>query len=219
LADSIDVKALLEEVKASPYEEIAVTTPHTGIVEFVVTDPGTRAVGPSGSLGEKPGTLLAYLDREHNKKPIHAPLKGEVTDLALEYNGSFAQAGERLMTIRHYLTREEVLSVILKKALHLFRAPERAKYYFIPEVEKKINASGMRSVKVHDGMDLVIMSRMKRESVLQYSGPSGLIYQIYFKSTENVDANQPLVGVCPPDQLDLIHEVVNKVKSEWKEPA
>ena len=53
----------------------------------------------------------------------------------------FVEAGTPLMVIRHMLTRSEVEHQILKKALYLFRAPERAKYYFTPEVDKKIRAA------------------------------------------------------------------------------
>jgi hypothetical protein len=84
-------------------------------------------------------------------------------------------------------------------------------------VEKKIRAGGVRSVTVQDGMEVFIMSRMKREVPLAYSGPDGLIYEVYFKHTDNVDAGQPLIGVCPPDQLDAIEDVVMRVQAEWKE--
>ena len=31
------------------------------------------------------------------------------------------------------------------------------------------------------------------------------------------DAGSPLIGVCPPDQLQHIEEVVLKVQTEWQE--
>jgi hypothetical protein len=58
---------------------------------------------------------------------------------------------------------------------------------------------------------------MKRETVLPYSGPEGMIYAVYFKDNHSVEAGQPLIGVCPPDQLTLIQDGVNRVKSEWEE--
>ena len=106
---------------------------------------------------------------------------------------------------------------ILKKALHLFCAPERAKYYFIPEVDKKIRASDAHSVQVRDGMELLIMSRMKREVPVHYSGPDGVIYAIYFTINENMDAGAPLIGVCPQDQLSAIQDVIMRVQTEWTE--
>ncbi|HWQ07905.1 MAG TPA: hypothetical protein VN436_02315, partial [Holophaga sp.] len=72
----IDVKALLETIKAAPYEEIVVAAPHTGVVGFAGLEPGTRVVGPSGTYEEKPGTLLAKLTRERNDKPLFAEVKG-----------------------------------------------------------------------------------------------------------------------------------------------
>lgn len=213
----LNVKEMLEELNASPYEEIEIKTPHTGVVEFVGLNPGDRVVGTTGKWHEVPGTLLANLTREKNKKPICATLKGSVMDLRSELEGQFVEAGERLLTIRHFLSKEEVIGRILKKALNLFVAPERAKYYFAPEIDAKIKAGGEQSVKLRDGMEMFIVSRMKRETPLAYSGPDGIIYAVYFQQGDNVDGGQPLIGVCPESQLSLIQDVVNRVQAEWEE--
>ena len=212
-----DITQLLDEIKASPYEEIVVTAPHTGVVTFADVREGSRVTGPSGTWKEKKGTLLATIERERNQKPIHAVEKGEVKEVLRHLEGTFVEAGTPLVRLRHFLSRDEVLAIILKKALHLFVAPERAKYYFAPDVDKKVKASGPSSVSLHEGMDLFIMSRMKREASLAYSGPSGVIYAVYFQHNENVDAGQPLIGVCPPDQLPQIEDVVARVQTEWEE--
>ncbi|MFU2209142.1 biotin attachment protein [Solidesulfovibrio sp. C21] len=213
----IDVKALLEKIKASPYEEIVVTAPHTGVVRFVDIDAGARVVPASGTYGEKPGTLLARLTREHNDKPIYAEAKGAVGQMRRELEGTFVEAGTELAVIRHYLSKDEVIASILQQVLYLFRAPERAKYYFIPSVDKKVKASGPRSVTVRDGMELFIVSRMKREKPLTYEGPEGIIYAVYFQHDRNVDQGAPLVGVCPESQTSLIQDVVNRVRTDWEE--
>lgn len=214
----LNVKQLLEEIKASPFEEIHVDTPHTGVVAFAGVEPGQMVRGVSGKFSEKPGTLLAHLTRERNKKPLTAPEKGEVVDIREELEGRFVEAGERLLTIRHFLTKNEVIERILKKALYLFPAPERARYYFVPEIDQKLKVGGKRSVKVREGLEMFIVSRMKRETPLSYSGPEGIVYSVYFHRGENVDADQPLIGVCPEDQLDLIQDVVAMVQSDWEEP-
>ena len=167
----IDISALLDEIKASPYREIVITAPHTGRVTFAGLKTGDKVLGPQGQWKEKPGTQLATLERERNPKPICTPEKGEISELHSELEGCFVEAGTPLAVLRHMLTREEVQRAILQKALHLFRAPERAKYYFTPEVDKKIRASDAHSVAVRDGMELLIMSRMKREVPLHYTGP------------------------------------------------
>ena len=213
----LDVSKLLEEIQASPYAEITVTAPHSGILTFPDIKAGSRVGGPTGAHKEKEGTLLATLERERNPKPLFATEKGEVTLVHEELSGTFVQAGTELLTLRHYLSREEVLSTILKKALHLFLAPERAKYYFIPTVDVKINVSGPKAISVYDGMDLFIMSRMKRESPLAYTGPEGVIYAVYFLRNENMDAGQPLIGVCPPDMVGAIEDAVMRVQTEWRE--
>lgn len=213
----IDVPALLEEIKSSPYRDIVIRAPHTGKVTFSGMKAGERVVGPSGQWREKSGTLIAILERERNPKPICAPEKGELTEVFFSLEGTFVEAGTPLALIRHMLTSEEVQALILKRALYLFCAPERAKYYFIPEVDKKIRSSDAHSVSVREGMEIMIMSRMKREVPLHYSGPDGVIYSVYFSYNENVDAGAPLLGICPSDQLPIIQDVIMRVQTEWTE--
>ncbi len=213
----LNIKELLEEIKSSPYKVIEITAPHTGVIEFAGLKPGDKVREPSGQFKEKPGTTLLSITRENNTKTIHAPENGEVLELAKSLDESFVEAGQKLMTIRHYLSRKEVIELILKKTLYLFEAPERAKYYFVPDLDKKLKVSGKRSVKVKSGMELFIVSRMKRETPLVYSGPDGLIYSVYFHRGDAVNPGQPLIGVCPEDQLTMIQEVVARVQSEWEE--
>lgn len=213
----LDVTKLLEEIKASPYEETAILAPHTGVVRFAAVQKGQRVIGPSGTWKEIPGTRLATLTRERNEKPIEVTQKGEVSCIHAELEGQFVEAGTELAVVRHFLSREEVLEIILRQTLDLFYAPERAKYYFVPQVDTKLKASGCRSISVYEGMELFIMSRMKREMPLYYVGPEGLIYAVYFQHNENVDAGQPLIGICPPAQLLEIEDVVMRVQTEWQE--
>lgn len=217
IMNNIDISALLEEIKAAPYRDILVTAPHTGKITFENLKAGDRVHGPQGQWQEKPGTQIATLERERNPKPIYAPEKGEISSISTSLEGSFVEAGAVLAVLRHPLMRAEVERMILQKALFLFRAPERAKYYFTPEVDKKIRASDAHSVVVREGMELLIMSRMKREAPLRYSGPDGVIYAIYFTYNENMDAGAPLIGVCPQDQLAAIQEVIMRVQTDWVE--
>ena len=212
----INISALLDEIKASPYREITISAPHCGKISFENLCPGDGVLGPQGQWKEKPGTRIATLERERNPKPITAFEKGEISWINTDLEGKFVEAGTMLATIRHLLTRSEVETIILRNALYLFKAPERAKYYFTPEVDKKIRAADAHSVSVRDGMELLIMSRMKRETPLRYSGPEGVIYTVYFKYNENIDAGQPLIGVCPRDQLNEIQEVIMRVQTEWE---
>lgn len=214
----LDISAVLEEIKASPYEEIIVHAPHSGEISFPdELQPGAVLSGPGGVWKEKPGSLLATITRERNPQPIRSPERGELVSLHRELHGTFVQAGTELLRLRHFLSREEVVQLILKKALYLFLAPERAKYYFIPATDIKIKVAGPKAVSVRDGEELFIMSRMKRETPLRYSGPEGVIYAVYFAHTQNIEAGQPLIGVCPPDMVEQVEEVVVRVQTEWKE--
>ncbi len=213
----LNISDLLEQIKKTPYREITVSTPHTGVVSFAPIKAGDKVTGPSGQWKEKPGTRLATLTRERNEKAICAPENGVVGEVRTDFEGAFVECGCPLVTIRHHLTREEVEGIILRQALFLFRAPERAKYYFAPEVAAKIRASEPGSVVVREGQELFIMSRMKREVPLYYSGPEGVIYATYIKHNDNVDAGEPLIGVCPGEALSGVKEVIVRVQTEWNE--
>ena len=204
----LDVTSLLEEIKASPFEEQEIVAPHTGVVTFGSLKLGDKVIGPNGTWKDGPGTLIATITRERNPKPLNAVQKGEVCAIHSELEGTYVQAGTPLATIRHFLSKDEVLRILLKQALNLFVAPERAKYYFVPQIDTKIKVSGTcRSVSVYEGMELCIVSRMKREmpAVLHRPGRARLP-AVYFEHNENVDAGSPLIGVCPPDQLQQIRK-------------
>jgi len=213
----IDTMSLLNEIKKAPYREITVRAPHSGHIEFAVSETGTRVNGASGIWFEHPGTLLAHLVREGNPKPIYSPEKGEVVHFFDIKDREFVQAGTPLLKIRHFLTKQEVMDIILKKALHLFTAPEKGRYYFVADIDTKIKSQGLRSVNIKDGDEVLILSRMKRETTINYQGPSGIIYTSYFDSNESVDMGAPLFGVCPADQVDSIKTVIDKIHSGWEE--
>lgn len=213
----LDISSVLESIKAEPFTEMRVLAPHTGVVTFAGLKVDARVNGPSGEWKEVPGTRIATINRENNPKPVAAVDTGIVQSLHEELEGKFVEAGTELGLLRHYLSKDEVVRILLRKALRLFHASERAKYYFVPDVDKKVKISGARSVVVHDGMELFIVSRMKREIPLNYQGPEGVIYEVYFQQNENVDMGAPLIGVCPPDQLPLIEDVITRVQMEWVE--
>ena len=213
----LDITALLDEIKQHPYLDVSIKTPHTGIIEFTDIEEGNKVKDVSGEFKEIPGTKIAVITRENNPRFIHAAQKGIIQKMHKEYNKQFVEAGTEIGILRHFLSKEEVIEIILQKALHLFYVPERAKYYFTPEIDKKVKISGSQTVTVTNGMELFIVSRMKREVPLLYTGPEGIIYQVYFKHNQNIDINQPLIGVCSPDQLQTIEDVVSHVNHEWIE--
>ncbi|SHN63802.1 biotin/lipoyl-containing protein [Desulfovibrio litoralis] len=214
----LDIKQLLEEVKASPYKEITIKAPHCGVVSFSKDlDIDSKVTGPHGAWKEKKGTILASINREHNDKNIYSQEKGSILSINKELEGTYVEAGTELMRIRHFLSKDEVVSLILKKALHLFYAPENAKYYFVPSVDIKVKVSDSKNVMIQNGMEIFIVSRMKREMPLCYNGPDGVIYAVYFTNNQNIEAGQPLIGVCPPSQVADIEDVVLRIQTEWQE--
>ncbi len=212
-----DIAEVLEELKASPYAEKEICAAHTGVISFSDLQEGMSVSGVTGKWNEIPGTLLATITREKNPFNVVSNENGIVRSIRRELDGRFIEAGEPLCTIRHYLTRQEVVSILLRESLFAYCAPERARYYFVPEVDKKVKILGCRTVSVTDGMELFIISRMKRESVLCYSGPDGIIYDVCFDQNKNADAGQTLIVVCPPSEQKAVEEVVAKVQNEWNE--
>jgi len=97
----LHISDLLEQLKATPYEEIHIVTPHSGYISFADIQPGDVVYGPRGAWKEKPGTQLASLERERNPKPICAPQKGVISDIHRKLDGSFVEAGTHLITMKH----------------------------------------------------------------------------------------------------------------------
>ncbi len=211
-----DISQLIEEIKAAPYREVEIKSPHTGVVAFNKFKVGDEVFSATGTFKEIPATALMTITRENNPQPIRTTEKGIIASLNTDYEGQFVEAGTTLATVKHFLSKREVIDIVLKKSLFLFNAPERAAYFFKPEIDTKIKISGSRSVTVHDGMDLFIMSRMKREAQLAYSGIEGSIFAVYFDN-KPVDAETPLIAVCPEDQLTTIDDVITQVRRDWKE--
>ena len=50
----LDVTSLLEEIKASPFEEQEIVAPHTGVVTFGSLKLGDKVIGPNGTWTERP---------------------------------------------------------------------------------------------------------------------------------------------------------------------
>lgn len=211
-----DVQALLEQYRKEPYERFTLSTPCSGIVSFNATLKEGDTVFPAlGEWKEIPATVLATVLREGVHKVISSDKKAVVRELCTQYQDTFVEAGTPILALEHYLTKEEVIERILKKTLSLFCAPERAKYYFVPDIQKKIAASGAESVRVESGMPLFVMSRMKREITIPYEGKSGVIYGIYAAPTATVDIGEPLIGVCDESMLPEIAEIIHTIQSQW----
>ncbi len=211
----INLDQLLEKYRNHPYEDHVISTPHTGVIKFQVEE-GQEVHGPRGKWLEKPGSLLYILERERNPKRIAAPFDGTVADLRRELDGEFIHAGEQVLTIRHRLSKDEVIDRILREVLYIFAAPQRARYYLVPEFAARLEKKGGQ-IPIEPGSEFIIMSLMKRDTLVKYDGVQGVIYKIYFKNGDLVEQDQPLVGICPPDQLPFIQKVVQHIRNEWEE--
>lgn len=170
----LDVTSLLEEIKASPFEEQEIVAPHTGC--------GDLRFAQAGRQGHRPERHMEGTARNAHRHPSRANAtqsrstrsrRAKSAPSIANWKGHTCRRAPPLATIRHFLSKDEVLRILLKQTLNLFVAPERAKYYFVPQIDTKIKVSGCRSVSVYEGMELFIVSRMKREMPLYYTGPDG----------------------------------------------
>ncbi len=210
----INLNELLRKYKSHPYEDHEITVPHTGVVRLNVKE-GQEVHGPSGQWKHKPGTLLFILEREGNPKRITSRFTGTVAGLRTELDGCFVEAGESIMLVRHRLSKDEIIDRILKEVLHIFSAPQRARYFFTPEVAAAMEKHQTKAFNVKDGDELVIMSLMKRDTLLPYSGPEGVLYKVYFKHGDLIDQGEPLLGICAPDRLPFVEKVIQRIRNEW----
>ena len=212
--DDIHFDEIITKYRSDPYDYVDVVTPHTGRIAFKVNE-GQEVSGSSGKWNHHPGTLLYILNRENNPKPMHTLTNGVVTSLRQELEGSFAEAGEKLMTIKHPLKKREIIENILQNVLYLFRAPEKAKYFFSLDIQSRMEKQGEKGVIIKPGEEIITMSLMKRDTPIYYSGEEGIIHSVYFKPGISVNQGEPLIGVCPKEKLPLIQKIITHVKAEW----
>lgn len=211
----IDFDGILSKYRSDPYDYVDICTNHTGRVRFKVKK-GDSVTGPSGEWRHILGSRLFVLDRERNPKPIFCLTNGVVSEIRDDLENQFVEAGEKIMTLKHPLSKREIIESILRKVLHNFPAPERAKYFFSMDVQARIEKFGQRSVSIKPGDEVFTMSLMKRERPVFYSGTPGIIHSVYFKPGVSVNHGDPLVGVCPTEELPLIEKIITRVKAEWE---
>jgi len=214
MQNDIDFNEIIEKYRSDPYDYLEVRTAHTGRVRFAVKE-GDAVEGPGGQWRHIPGTLLYHIARERNRKAIHAMTNGVVASLRQELEGHFVESGEKLFTIRHPLKKKEIIENILQNVLFLFRAPERAKYFFALDLQSRIDKHGEKGVSVKPGDEIITMSLMKRDTPVYYQGEPGLIHSVYFRPGVTVEQGEPLLGICAPEKLPLIRKIITHVKAEW----
>ena len=214
MSNEIDFDEILSKYRSDPFDYVDVCATHTGTVTFKVVE-GDDVQAPSGEWLQIPGTALYEINRERNPKLIAAQTNGVVSTVRTELEGRFVEAGERLITIKHPLKKKEIIENILKEVLFLFRAPERAKYFFALDVQSRIEKKGARAVTVDQGEEVLTMSLMKRDTPIYYSGEKGVIHSVYFKPGVSVSQGEPLLGVCAPEKLPLIQKIITRVKADW----
>lgn len=210
----INFDEIINKYRSDPFDYLDVVTPHTGLVKFKVSD-GEKVDGPSGKWHHNPGTLLYMINREKNPKPIYSLTNGVVASLRRELEGEFVEAGEKLMTIQHPLKKREIIEGILQNVLYLFKAPEKAKYFFSLDIQARLEKQDDKAVFIKPGDEIITMSLMKRDTPIYYSGEEGIIHSVYFKPGESVKQGQPLIGVCAKEKLPLIQKIITHVKAEW----
>ncbi len=218
MSEEIDFDEILGKYHSDPYEYVDIFAEHTGTVRFLVEE-GTEVAAVSGEWRHIPGTALYEITRERNPKKNTATTNGTVSEVCSTLEGQFVEAGEKLLTIRHPLKKKEIIERILQEVLIIFPAPERAKYFFALDVQSRIEKKGAREVSVKNGDEIIIMSLMKRDTPVYYTGEPGVIHSVYFQPGVSVDQGTPLIGVCPIDKLPLIKKIITRVKADWDKPG
>jgi hypothetical protein len=215
MQDKLNFDDILGRYRADPYDYHDVFAPHTGRIRFNVKTED-EVEGVTGEWHHIPGTLLYNLERERNIKPVHSITNGIVATINSDAEGQFVEAGERILTIKHPMTKREIIDKILVRVLYMFNAPERAKYFFSLDIQSKIDKFGQRSVSVKSGDEILTMSLMKRDTPVCYEGEPGIIHSVYFSPGDSIDQGTPILGICPEEKLSLIEKIITRVKAEWE---
>lgn len=208
------ITEIIKQYKANPFKLHPVLSPHTGYV-YLKVDLGQIVKRQIDPWQKKGASLLYTILRQGNLRSIYATIDGEITDIKKELDGNFVEANAYLMSIKHRLTENEIIDGILSEFLNIFRAPEAAKYYFSPELAKKIEEKGLEKVIIQPGEEILVMSRMKRDVHLVYEGEPGIIHTVYFQTNVTIPQGGPLLGICPPERLSFINDLVQKIRLEW----
>jgi hypothetical protein len=206
---------IISRYRSDPYHYVDICAVHTGRVRFLAQE-NSPVEGVTGEWLHKLGTPLYQIERERNTKVITAKANGEVASVCRELDGQFVEAGEKLLTLRHPLKKKDVIEAILQEVLFLFKAPERARYYFSLDIQSRIDQKGARSIFIQPGDEIITMSLMKRDTPVYYSGEAGLIHSVYFKPGDSVYQGAPLIGICPEEKFPLVQKVITRVKAEWE---
>lgn len=214
MSNEIDFDEILGKYKTDPYDYIDVHAVHTGVVAFKVEE-GDAVEAAGGEWNHIPGTPIYEINRERNPKLISSHINGTISFLNSELDGSFVEAGEKLMTIRHPLKKKEIIENILKEVLYLFPAPEKARYFFAMDIQSRIDKKGARAVSISPGDEILTMSLMKRDTPIYYDGEPGVIHSVYFKPGVSAEQGSPLIGVCAPDKVPMIQKIITRVKADW----
>ena len=220
---------LLERYKENPFEIYRFETGRCGIVYLegdvevqsrkisFKTCNGNVVNGSRGTYRDIPGTILYSQMREGNIVPIFSEVNGEVMDLQTDLNNKWVEAGTSVLSVKHQLTKEEVIDKILQEVLFIYSAPEPAKYRFTPELAQKIEKEGLKKVLLRNGEEFLVKSKMKKEETMKYDGEGGIIYAQYFSPNIAVrENNLRLFGICPPDRVKEIDRTILKVSLEWE---
>ncbi|NIA08668.1 MAG: biotin attachment protein [Nitrospiraceae bacterium] len=211
----INLNDLLRHYRSHTFEDYQVETPHTGVISFEVKE-GQAVEGPSGKWLQRPGTLLYIIEREKNTKRIHASWRGEVTGIRPDLEGHFVEAGEIVLSVRHRLDREEIIDRILTQVLTILRAPQQARYFLSPDISARLEKRPEGKIALGSGDEVVIMSLMKRDTVISYKEDPGMLYKVYFRSGDIVEQGAPLLGICPSDRLQYMQKVIQRIRTDWE---
>jgi len=214
-AETIHFDEIFERYRSDPYDYVEMHAVHAGTVRFLVREQD-RVEAVSGEWKHIPGTPLYEITRERNPKVITAATNGMVSWINQDLEGQFVETGTHLLTIRHPLKKREIIEAILQEVLHLFPAPERARYFFPPEIQGRIDQKGARSIVVRPGDEIITMSLMKRDTPVYYTGEPGILHSIYFRPGDSVDQGVPLIGICPEEKLSVVQKIITRVKAEWE---
>jgi len=215
ISDTVHSDEILSKYRSDPYNYVDMHAVHAGTVRFLV-DVDAEVCGVGGEWHHIPGTPLYEINRERNPKVITSKTNGSVSFLNKEVEGTFVEAGTKLLTIRHPLKKKEIIESILQDVLHLFVAPERARYYFSMDIQSRIDQKGARSIFIKPGDEIITMSLMKRDTPVYYTGEPGILHSVYFSPGDSVDQGVPLIGVCPEEKLAVVQKIITKVKAEWE---
>lgn len=159
----LDVTSLLEEIKASPFEEQEIVAPHTGVVTFGSLKLGDKVIGRTahGRNGPERSSPPSRANATQSRSTRSRRAKSAPS--IANWKGHTCRRAPRSPPSATSCPRTRCCASCSSRRSTFLWLPSGPSIISFPRSTPRSRCRAARSVSVYEGMELFIVSRMKRE--------------------------------------------------------